>query len=53
MLADNISHNSGVRAAFIAYQSYVKENGNEQALPGFEQYTPEQLFFISYGTVSK
>jgi predicted metalloendopeptidase len=40
-----------VREAFLAYQNFVALNGREARLPGLEQYTPEQLFFISYGNI--
>ncbi len=34
--------------AFKAYQSYVALNGVESRLPGLEQFSPEQIFFISF-----
>ena len=37
-----------MREAFRAYQNYVAVNGREPRLPGLEQFTPEQIFFISY-----
>lgn len=44
---DNIADYIGVTEAFRAYQSYVTLNGAESRLPGLEQYSPEQIFFIS------
>ena len=33
------------------YQKWVDINGPEATLPGLENYTPNQLFFINYGQV--
>ena len=35
---------------FFAAQ-WVSENGVEAPLPGFESYTPQQMFWVSYGQV--
>lgn len=48
---ENIADNSGLRQAFFAYQKYVQENGEEKHLNGAPQFSPEQLFFISYAMV--
>lgn len=50
-LGENIADNGGLREAFMAYRLYVNEHGKEEMLPGFEDYTHEQLFFMSYGNV--
>lgn len=52
-MGENIADNGGLREAFHAYKLHVQANGKEQLLPGFEQYTHEQLLFISFGNVSK
>lgn len=51
-LGENIADNGGIREAFIAYKMYTKMFGQEPTLPGFEEYTAEQLFFLSFGNVS-
>jgi putative endopeptidase len=47
-LGENIGDLGGVNAAFDGLQIYLKENGNPGLIDGF---TPEQRFFISWGTI--
>ena len=47
-LGENIGDLGGVNAAFDGLQLYLKENGNPGLIDG---YTPEQRFFISWGTI--
>lgn len=50
-LGENIADNGGLREAYHAYQLYKDSFGKEPKLPGFEDYTHEQLLFISFGNV--
>ena len=49
-LKENLADYLGITFAFRAYQSYVAHNGEESRLPGLEQFSPEQIFFISFAT---
>ena len=49
---ENIADNGGIHEAFKAYQNSVANLGPEGSLPGLDQYTPEQLFFLSYAQVT-
>jgi len=47
---ENMADFLGISFAFKAYQNYVALNGVESRLPGLEQFSPEQIFFISYAS---
>jgi len=48
---ENIADNGGIREAYRAYVRSVESQGEDQALPGLEMYTSEQLLFVSYAQV--
>jgi len=48
---ENIADNGGLREAFRAYESYVAANGEEDLLPGLEEYSMRQVFFLAYGNI--
>nr|CAG4637627.1 EOG090X01U4 [Chydorus sphaericus] len=43
---ENVADNVGVRQAFRAYKQYIATNGVELKLPGLEEFTSEQFFFL-------
>lgn len=47
-LGENIGDLGGVNAAYDGLQLYLKDKGNPGLIEG---YTPEQRFFISWGTI--
>ncbi|XP_069802980.1 endothelin-converting enzyme 1 isoform X1 [Dendropsophus ebraccatus] len=49
-LGENIADNGGLKAAYRAYQNWVKENGEEQVLPSLD-LTNDQLFFVGFAQV--
>ncbi|XP_026275280.1 endothelin-converting enzyme homolog [Frankliniella occidentalis] len=50
-LAENIADNGGVREAFLGYRRYTDRHGREPALPGLNNYSHEQLFFLAFANV--
>ena len=48
---ENVADNGAVKQAFRAYKTFVASYGPEKRLPGLK-YSPEQLFWISYGIQS-
>ena len=52
-MAENIADNGGIRESYKAYQIYKGRHGQEPKLPGFENFTHEQLLFLSYANVRR
>ncbi|KAF9120736.1 hypothetical protein BGW39_011128 [Mortierella sp. 14UC] len=55
-LPENIADNGGIKYSFSAWQDAFNSDPQgitrkNYKLPGLEKYTPEQMFFISYGRV--
>ncbi|GMS86584.1 hypothetical protein PENTCL1PPCAC_8760, partial [Pristionchus entomophagus] len=47
---ENIADIGGDQAAYRAYSQFITDKGsNELRLPGLEQFTPNQIFWMSYG----
>uniref|UniRef100_A0A0N5BTY3 Peptidase_M13 domain-containing protein n=1 Tax=Strongyloides papillosus TaxID=174720 RepID=A0A0N5BTY3_STREA len=51
-LSEHIPDNGGLKIAHRAYMKYLQSNdGKDLVVPGFEDITNEQLFFISFGRI--
>ncbi|KAF9088054.1 Endothelin-converting enzyme 2 [Mortierella sp. GBA35] len=55
-LGENIADNGGIKYAYRAWEKAYKldpigTSHKNFKLPGLEKYTPEQMFFISYGRI--
>ncbi|KAJ8679529.1 hypothetical protein QAD02_015316, partial [Eretmocerus hayati] len=46
---EDTSDNGGTKLAYLAYNEWERENGVEPRLPGLQNYTPQQMFWISAG----
>ncbi|VDK42045.1 unnamed protein product [Anisakis simplex] len=52
-VGENIADNGGVKTALMAYKSWIKNTtSTEASLPGFQNFTSEQMFFLAYANVS-
>lgn len=47
-LADAVADHGGIKIAYNAYEAWVDKNGEEPLLPGLEEYSPRQLFWITF-----
>ncbi|KAF9079898.1 hypothetical protein BGX23_003009, partial [Mortierella sp. AD031] len=55
-LGENIADNGGIKYSYRAWETAYKSDPTgtthkNYKLPGFEKYTPEQMFFISFGRI--
>ncbi|CAG2168689.1 unnamed protein product [Oppiella nova] len=51
-VGEDISDAGGIKQAFNAFKSYEKKYGESQRLPFVNQYSADQLFFISYANIA-
>ncbi|XP_025418825.1 endothelin-converting enzyme homolog isoform X2 [Sipha flava] len=47
-LDENIADNGGIREALWAYRTFVAGNGEEKKLPGLEDFSHEQIYFLAF-----
>lgn len=52
IIGENIADNGGLRAAFYAYEKWMKEHGEEKPLP-LLGLSHRQLFFVSFAQVNQ
>lgn len=47
-LTEDIADNVGIKVAYEAYKKWQLNNVEEARLPGFENYTSNQMFWLSF-----
>lgn len=52
-LGENVADNCGIKASFHGFKEWEEKNGQGPLLPGFDEYTYEQLYYIGFANVSK
>lgn len=52
-LDENIADNGGLREALLAYRKFVADHGEEPKLPGLEDFSNEQIYYIAFANVIK
>jgi len=57
-LGENIADNGGLKAAYLAYKQWLNDRNTKRRedqttlpLPGLQQFTHDQLFFLSFSQV--
>lgn len=50
-LNENLADNTGLKQSYKAYQMWQKMHKREALLPGFESFTPSQLFYLGFANV--
>ncbi|KAF5294546.1 hypothetical protein FQR65_LT10738 [Abscondita terminalis] len=50
-LGENLADNGGLNHAYLAYKNYIRKHGDEMKLPGFQDFSNDQLFFIAFGSI--
>lgn len=49
---ENIADNGGLREALLAYRKFVADHGEEPKLPGLEEFSNEQIYYLAFANVS-
>ncbi|XP_074037560.1 endothelin-converting enzyme homolog [Leptinotarsa decemlineata] len=49
-LSENVADNGGLNQAFSAYKSFQETSPKEPKLPGFENFSDDEMFFIAYAS---
>ncbi len=47
LVDENIADNIGLQVSYRAFRDYLSANNDTVRLPGLEQYTADQIFFLS------